>query len=84
MAKKTGCIFVDNSAMFISAKDRAAQKTLEMYGLVAETEVKRRTPVGTPRSTAVRGYHGGTLSNSISHEVRDDAVYVGTNVKYAA
>ena len=84
MANKAGCVFVDNSAMFISAKGRAAQKALEMYGLVAETEVKRRTPVGTPRSTAVRGYHGGTLSNSISHEVQGESVYVGTNVKYAA
>lgn len=83
MAKKAGCAFVDNSAMFISAKDRAVQVALAQYGLDAETEVKRRTPVGTPRSTAVKGYHGGTLRNSISHEVRDDAVYVGTNIPYS-
>ncbi len=61
------------------------QRILEMLGLKAEKYVKALTPVGTPESTGIPGYIGGTLRNSITHQVRlqDSEVDIGTNVEYA-
>ena len=56
----------------IQAKDEAAAKALETIGLVAERYAKEMCPTDTSR-----------LKNSISHQVDDDTVYVGTNVEYA-
>lgn len=56
----------------IEAKDEAIARALETIGLVAERYAKEKAPVDT-----------GRLRNSISHEVDDDTVYVGTNVEYA-
>lgn len=58
---------------------------LEMIGIEAEKFAKALCPVGTPESTGIAGYIGGTLRNSIAHQVvmQETAVYVGTNVKYA-
>lgn len=54
---------------------RAIDRALEEIGLAAEGYAKRRCPVDT-----------GNLRNSITHAVEsaEDAVYVGTNVEYAA
>lgn len=58
---------------------------LEMIGIEAEKFAKALCPVGTPESTGIAGYMGGTLRNSIAHQVvmQETAVYVGTNVEYA-
>lgn len=50
-------------------------RALEAIGLQAEGYAKMKCPVDT-----------GNLRNSITHSVRmdDDAVYIGTNVEYAA
>lgn len=56
----------------IQAKDEAVAKALETIGLVAERYAKEMCPTDT-----------GRLKNSISHQVDDDTVYVGTNVEYA-
>ena len=56
----------------IQAKDEAVAKTLETIGLVAERYAKEMCPTDTSR-----------LKNSISHQVDDETVYVGTNVEYA-
>ena len=60
-------------------------RALEMIGIQAEKFAKALCPVGTPESTGIAGYIGGTLHNSIAHQVvmQETAVYVGTNVKYA-
>lgn len=60
-------------------------RALEMIGIEAEKFAKALCPVGTPESTGIAGYMGGTLRNSIAHQVvmQETAVYVGTNVKYA-
>lgn len=60
-------------------------RALEMIGIQAEKFAKALCPVGTPESTGIAGYIGGTLRNSIAHQVvmQETAVYVGTNVKYA-
>lgn len=56
----------------IQAKDEAVEKALNVIGLVAERYAKELCPVDTSR-----------LKNSISHEVDENTVYVGTNVEYA-
>lgn len=56
----------------IEAKDESIARALETIGLVAERYAKEKAPVDT-----------GRLRNSISHQVDDETVYVGTNVEYA-
>lgn len=67
----------------ISALNAAKPKILETIGLKAEKYAKALCPVGTVESTGKKGYRGGTLRNSITHQVDDDTVSVGTNVEYA-
>lgn len=75
--------FTDNSGMFLSAMDIAKAKALEIMGIKAEKYAKAAAPVGTPESTGIPGYRGGTLRNSISHKTVGDSAYIGTNVEYA-
>lgn len=56
---------------------------LETIGLKAEGYAKGYCPVGTPESTGIPGYIGGTLRNSISHTNDGESAYIGTNVEYA-
>ena len=53
--------------------EKGIKNGLEAIGLTAETYAKKETPVDT-----------GRLRNSISHETDKEAVYIGTNVEYAA
>ena len=66
-------IFVDNSKMFQEAFEAACKRALERCGLEAEGYAKELTPVDT-----------GNLRNSITHKVRENVVYIGTNNEYAA
>ena len=61
----------------------ATGRALETIGLLAEGYAKRACPVGTPESTGIPHYQGGTLRDSITYEVSGDSVYIGTNVEYA-
>ena len=65
---------VDNSAIFVNAKNEAIASALEAIGLTAERYAKADCPVDT-----------GRLRNSISHAVdeKEPAAYIGTNVEYA-
>lgn len=55
-----------------------------MIGMKAEGYAKKLCPVGTVESTGKKGYRGGTLRNSITHEVMDDdTLAVGSGVDYA-
>lgn len=78
-----GIVFTDNSELILAALENAANAALEEIGIRAEGYAKVLTPVGTPESTGVEGYHGGTLRNSITHKVNGDDVYIGTNLDYA-
>lgn len=51
--------------------EQKIQKVLENIGLTAETYTKLLCPVDT-----------GNLRNSITHQVHDKTVYIGTNVEY--
>ena len=104
--------YTDNSRQIKAGMEDAVLKALEECGLAAEGYAKDLCPVGTPESTGIPGYIGGTLRNSIAYALagkkpdiskykdnagnekgtyngtapKDDkyAVYIGTNVEYAA
>lgn len=69
----------------IEELERVLTARLEEIGIRAEDYAQRLTPVGTPKSTGIAGYRGGTLRKSITHKVVGTpdgiGVYVGTNVK---
>lgn len=75
--------FTDNSQQVLDALEGSVNVALEEIGIRAEGYAKVLTPVGTPESTGVEGYHGGTLRNSIAHKVVGEEVYIGTNLDYA-
>lgn len=76
-------IVEDNSDEVLDALDAAKDQILTAIGVKAEKYAKARCPVGTPESTGKKGYRGGTLRNSITHQVGDSAVTIGSNVEYA-
>ncbi len=61
----------DNSGEILRALEEKKKAALEGVGIQAEGYAKRSTPVDT-----------GRLRNSITHAVRGDDVYIGTNVEY--
>ena len=65
--------YKDNSQQILSALEKGKRNALTAIGSSAETYAKQETPVCT-----------GRLRNSISHETDEEAVYIGTNVEYAA
>ena len=85
MAKVVEVKIEDNSEEVLEAMNEQVLDWLEAIGSDAADTAARRAPVGTPESTGIPGYIGGTLKNSISHAVveSEKAVYIGTNVEYA-
>lgn len=75
--------FEDNSSEVLDSLTEAKERALEMVGMKIEEYAKKLCPVGTPESTGKPGYRGGTLRNSITHQVEDDSVITGSNVEYA-
>lgn len=75
----------NNISDALSELDMKIAVALEKVGVKAEKYAKALTPVGTPESTGIPGYRGGTLRNSITHQVDlgIHGVYIGTNVEYA-
>lgn len=75
----------DNSEEVLEALHDKVVDWLEAIGEDAADTAAKRAPVGTPESTGIPGYIGGTLKNSISSAVveSENAVYIGTNVEYA-
>lgn len=73
----------NNTQEILSQLDDEVPKILEMIGMKAEKYAKALAPVGTVESTGIKGYRGGTLRNSITYEVDDDKLMVGSNVEYA-
>lgn len=73
----------DHSEEYLSAFRAAKDMALEMIGIKAEKYAKQNAPVGTPESTGIPRYIGGTLRNSISHDHDDNSAWIGTNVEYA-
>lgn len=70
-----------NSDKIIQMLNENLAAANEAVGIAAETHVKENTPVGTPESTSIKNYHGGSLKKSITHKVVGDTVYIGTNLR---
>lgn len=68
-------VIKDNSAEFLKALPEQIEQALTAIGLTAESYAKQECPVDT-----------GRLRNSITHAVEtgEQAVYIGSNVEYAA
>lgn len=73
----------DHTQEVLSALETAKLKALTIIGMKLEKYAKALCPVGTSESTGIKGYRGGTLRNSITYQVQDDEVWVGSNVEYA-
>lgn len=67
----------------LSALRLAKERALKIIGLKGETYAKGICPVGTEETTGIKGYRGGTLRNSITHQIEGDMVSIGSNVEYA-
>ena len=65
--------FTSNVNDILRCMEKGKRNALTAIGATAETYAKKETPVCT-----------GRLRNSISHETDKEAVYIGTNVEYAA
>lgn len=76
-------ITANNVNEVLESLNGATERILTMIGIKAEKYAKARCPVGTPESTGIKGYRGGTLRNSITFQVTDDTLAIGTNVEYA-
>lgn len=89
----------DNSEIFKKAKDEAVARALEAIGLTAERYAKADCPVDTGRlrnsiTHATEQYSGqGTYRDNNGNSFSDgsaraspekNAVYIGSNVEYAA
>ena len=76
--------FTSHKDEAIKAVSEAMARALEICGGKAETYAKQLAPVGTPESTGIPGYRGGTLRNSITHEQWDEKTEViGSTVDYS-
>lgn len=62
---------IDNSAELLREMEQKKAAALEAVGIAAEARAKLLTPVDT-----------GRLRSSISHAVKGDDVYIGTNLHY--
>lgn len=69
---------------FQNASKRMINLALKTIGQNAEEYAKKNCPVGSPESTGIPGYIGGTLRNSITNQILEDeqAVIIGTDVQY--
>lgn len=73
----------DNTDEIIAGMKQAKLRAFEIIGMNAEKYAKALCPVGTSESTNKKGYRGGTLRDSITHEATEDSVSIGTDVVYA-
>lgn len=66
----------DISDLAVKASEEAIQRALEECGIVAEGYAKQYLTLKGAVDT-------GRLRNSVTHAVKDNTMYVGTNVEYA-
>lgn len=78
-------IFTSNAKAVKKEIESLKETALEIIGGTAETYAAQLCPVGTPESTGIPGYKGGTLRDSITHwQVDSDTEAIGSNVSYAS
>lgn len=67
----------------LAEKERRLSVAFKIIAGKMKTYAKLKAPVGTPESTGIKGYRGGTLRQSIRSSSNSRAAIVGTNVEYA-
>lgn len=65
-------VIQDNTKEVLEAIAKAKKAALRAIGMTAEDHAKDNTPVVT-----------GRLQGSMTHEIEEDTVYIGTRVEYA-
>ena len=70
----------DNTDLILAEFQRNVDAANEAVGQAMEAHVVENTPVGTPDTTSIENYHGGSLRKSITHKVIGNTVFVGTNM----
>ena len=75
----------ENDAQIASALADKVRLILTAWGIAIQNYAVKLVPVGTPESTGIEGYTGGTLKQSITYEVdtAQKRVIVGSNVPYS-
>ena len=75
----------ENDAQIASALADKVRLILTAWGIAIQNYAVKLVPVGTPESTGIEGYTGGTLKQSITYEVdtAQKRVIVGSNVSYS-
>lgn len=76
-------IIEDNTEEIISLTDQACERAMFIISEKARTYATALCPVGTPESTGIKGYRGGTLKQSITAESDKEHMIIGSNVEYA-
>jgi HK97 gp10 family phage protein len=71
MEKAMAFKVVSHRQEVIDAKDEAVKRAMIQIGMAAETYAKSLCPVGTPESTGIKGYIGGTLRGSITYATEE-------------
>lgn len=66
----------NNTSATKAQVDQIKDIVLEIIGGKVEGYAKDLAPVGTPESTGIAGYLGGSLRNSIRHDVEGDSVNI--------
>lgn len=66
----------DNAGATKAQLDQIKAVALEIIGGKVEGYAKDLAPVGTPESTGIAGYLGGSLRDSIRHDVEGDSVNI--------
>ena len=78
--------FDDHSPEVLAALKRATVRGLEACGAKAESYAKQELSRSKPHKTGPSRPNviTGRLKNSVSHAVKNNEMYVGSNVEYAA
>ena len=71
-------IKADNTDLVVKGINDAVLRALERIGQAAEGYAKDLCPTGTPQSTGIPGYIGGTLKNSITHALSGEAAAISS------
>lgn len=78
----SGYKLIDKSPEVIAELNMKEKRILTIAGNKIMNSAKKSIHSGTPESTGIHGYIGGTLKQSINYKVANDSVYIGTNIHY--
>lgn len=75
---------IDHTPKVFAELEKKEKMILTKAGMEVKNLAKKSIHSGTPESTGIPNYEGGTLRQSINYELGiHHVVYVGSNVRYA-